>query len=762
MLRRYPAIFLLPFVIAGIVVADYARPSSEWLLMSTLCACLSGLVLLAVKQRMAVVCLAFCLAGAAGLNYAASHYDLGPNGINEQIDPDRKATIFARVTAWPVVKSNGTSFELGVDSIGYDGKHARTRGRILLRVSDLTTQLQRGDRIVLEGRVVPLQGGYDLSGFSYARYLSRRGIAGTVYKNNLLRVRIDTTQRSWTYAGVAKIRNRIITSFERHLGPEAAALASGFLIGETRDIPPSIYTRFRDSGTLHLLAVSGSNVALVVAFVVLLLRPLRIPRRVRHGVLWLSLILFTWLSYSEPSVVRAATMASLVLAAQFLERRYDLNNIIALTALIILMFDPAQLFGVGFQLSFVTAWGLIFVVPRLNLSPGPDQPNPWRRWLLFAVAVSVVAQLCSLPLVAYYFQRVPWLSPVANLLIVPAVSAAVMVSLALLIVDLFSTTVASLLGYILDLWSDMILYLLDLFGGDSSLTVQTGPISLIAVFGYYTLLVVTILAWGRRRWRRILVLAGAPAICGALLIAVASPWFRGDKYEAYFFSVPGGVAAVVRECGNSRADLIVTGLESRRYRLDESILNKQLDGQRIRRLGRVILLSGDYAAFDDLLRTASEYSAREVRVPRKLWPSISDVVTHASPEFDHLAMRAFDPVISGQESGEPGYYPTVDGLELRFPGAVVCFSQDQSDLSQRESSTSRWQCHVVGYRIDDQNQQRLSWSDLVICTGFEQIPADTSATTGRQSRLIDLRSEGAIRVGFPSDSTRNPTFGPPR
>jgi len=191
------------------------------------------------------------------------------------------------------------------------------------------------------------------------------------------------------------------------LGPVQFALASGFLIGETRDIPTEIYAMFRDSGTLHLLAVSGANVALVIVFFVWAMRPFSLGPGKRSVILLIVIAVFTGVSYGDPSVMRASIMAALVIGARMLGRPFDLNNIIATAALMILLISPAQLFEVGFQLSFVTAWGLVLVVPRVAAKLQTYHERIWYRWLALPLVVAFVAQVFSAPLIAFYFQRIP-------------------------------------------------------------------------------------------------------------------------------------------------------------------------------------------------------------------------------------------------------------------------------------------------------------------------------------------------------------------
>jgi competence protein ComEC len=375
MIRKYPAVFLVPFIVAGIIVADLSRWPTEFFLLASLVLCMVALAVMRSHTPVATILFGLFLASFCAFHYGIRYYDTGPTHLANHFQNGERYRIYGEVSDWPVLKSYGTEIKIAVDSIEREGMQV-VHGGLMLKVSDSSTSLAWGDRIEFQGRIIAIKGGRSPGGFDYRRFLNLKGVSGLVYLSNLNSVRVDTKGRSWLLGRVDAIRLEILSSFQRNLEPSSSALAAGFLIGEIRNIPAEVYQHFRDSGTLHLLAVSGSNVALVVGFMMLVLRPFGLSRRRRALVLLLSVLLFAALSYGEPSVIRASIMAILVITAALVQRRYDLNNLIAVAAVAILLYDPAQLFSVGFQLSFVTAWGLIYrglesIGARCNL----NQPN---------------------------------------------------------------------------------------------------------------------------------------------------------------------------------------------------------------------------------------------------------------------------------------------------------------------------------------------------------------------------------------------------
>ncbi|MCX6833849.1 MAG: ComEC/Rec2 family competence protein, partial [candidate division Zixibacteria bacterium] len=456
MIRRHPSVFLLGFVVGGILLADYF-PLSPQILLLLEALCFGGALLLILRRRLSegavLACVALGLMSAFSFRLHMTGF--GSNHLRQIVTSPATYEVFGQIADWPEFKGGRTESVVQIDSLswrdnsGWVGR--RAEGCLLLKVTDTTTALQRGDRIAFRARLYPVLSG-ERNEFPYARYLNLRGIFAQAFMPTLLNVRIDRRPTVGFISLIDRVRSVIRSSLERNLSPQASALARGFLIGETRDISPDIYGFFRDSGTLHLLAVSGSNVALVVLFAVLVMRPLWLGVRSRSVVLLAVIAIFAGLSYGEPSVMRATIMAVLIIGARLLGRTYDLNNVIASAALIILLADPGQLFDVGFQLSFVTAWGLIFFVPRLVAPFGSWYERTRYRWLVLSVTVALVAQIVSMPIVAYYFDRVPVFGVVANLIIVPIVSLAVIGVLILLAADLIWPLLGSFVGSIVDVW----------------------------------------------------------------------------------------------------------------------------------------------------------------------------------------------------------------------------------------------------------------------------------------------------------------------
>jgi len=765
MIRRYPGPYLLSFIIAGIVIADRWN-LSPYLLLILIAASL-GAAGLAWNRRWIV--LATLLTGLtcglfSAFSFSLKYSPTGPNHLRAIISEPTLCNVFGQVADWPEIKPGRTEIVIAVDSLR-PGRSAGAPGRmvngsLLLKVTDTTTSLQRGDRVAFYTRLYPVEA-KGRSGFDYGRYLNLRGVFAQAYLPTLLNVQVDERSGFGYPALVDRVRSWIQSSLDQHLSKNASALARGFLIGETRDIPPEIYGMFRDSGTLHLLAVSGSNVALVILFFVWALRPFWFGPTTRALILLAVIAVFAGLSYGDPSVMRASIMASLVLGARLLKRSFDLNNIVAVTALAILLVDPAQLYDVGFQLSFVTAWGLVFIIPLLTPFFAGHRNRFWYRWLVLPFLVVLVAQVCSTPIIAYYFDRIPIISVVANLIIVPLVSLGVLGILLLLMADLIWPLLGAFVGGLLNLVLETVVGLLALMGGENIPVFQTGSLveggtGLIICVFVYLLLVLGALALKAKAPRRlamvILLVAANVGLASAILASTAR---SHSSLECH--AVPGGVAVMIRVDDTNRPDLIITGLQARNYPLDERVLAPLLYERKAGQLNGVFLLSADYDALDDLLRIAFGFAARSFYARRNLAPSLSDVVSRMSNSPSTIDFHYFDGPASA--STVPGYY-------LGDSKITVMLEHTRIDIVPRllaehfqPVAFSGPAVLVIGSKwtpaADDWIRLHRAGYDRIVCAKLEQgessawPDAELDPDGAPPDYIWDLSRTGFCRVGLP-------------
>lgn len=212
------------------------------------------------------------------------------------------------------------------------------------------------------------------------------------------------------------LRRRVAGRLEKGDNPATASLLRGFLIGDTSGLAADDAEALRRAGLSHFVAVSGSNVALFLAGWWLVTAPIATRPRARAALGLAGLAVFVVVTRWEPSVVRAAAMAGLVLGGRLLGVPVDAWTALgsATAGLLLLSGDLAT--SVGFQLSvFATAGVLVGAGMFRTRRP---------RWLWTALGATLSAQAAVVPLLLIHFGTVPLLSPVANLAAAPLVTMA--------------------------------------------------------------------------------------------------------------------------------------------------------------------------------------------------------------------------------------------------------------------------------------------------------------------------------------------------
>ena len=271
--------------------------------------------------------------------------------------------------------------------------------------------------------------------FDYRNYLKRQGIyyqlrtAGASDWAMLTPAAPGLSDRfiAWSQATLAKGQP------ERD---QPLLLLYAMTLGWKTGLASEVYEPFMHSGTMHIFAISGLHVALIAGILIALLRLIRIPRRwcglAVVPLLWFYTAATGW----QPSAIRASIMMSVIILGWITARPTDLINSLAAAALLILIWEPQQLFLASFQLSFCVVLSIALLTPPIEklcnklLAHDPLIPRealPWwrrwaeppLRWLALSVATSLAAWLGSLPLTIYYFHIFSPVTLLANLLVVP-------------------------------------------------------------------------------------------------------------------------------------------------------------------------------------------------------------------------------------------------------------------------------------------------------------------------------------------------------
>ncbi len=521
-----PLFWLSLAFLAGILIGDYSNGSTSlWLWLSGVLLVLSFCVWLLPTRFIGrlrqftrfpklkflpewalpsySILWLFLALSLGGLRFVAHQPRWAPDFIAWHNDQDISLVMEGVIVDPPVRMDGVTRLRIRVERLhkADESVFQRVDGLILARVPPLDGW-RYGDRVRLEGKLETPPAGET---FSYRDYLSRQGIfayfscyvcqgCATPVVQECARL-IQHDQGNPIRALIYNIREKAFHLVNQFLPDPEASLLTGILLGIEERIPEKVDQAFRDTGTAHIIAISGFNFAIVAGLFSSLFT--RLLGRWR-GMLaaFLGMVIYAVLAGANAAVVRAAIMGSFSVFAQQLGRRQHGLNTLLIVAAIMALADPNVLWDVGFQLSFTatlglvlyaqplqewfTAWGKrFFTEERVERLAGPVG-----EYLLFTVA----AQITTLPVIVYHFQRLSLVSLLANPLILPAQPPVMILGGLAALLGMAAAPLGQIAAYLV--WPFLIytIRLVEWFASLNKAVWVLGSVTLLVVALYYLIL----------------------------------------------------------------------------------------------------------------------------------------------------------------------------------------------------------------------------------------------------------------------------------
>jgi ComEC/Rec2-related protein len=370
---------------------------------------------------------------------------------------DRTAFVL-RVEAWRPVA--GRLFGADID-IPWQS----ARGDVRCTIVGSDPPLQCGDRIEFAAALAPVAAPLSPGELDYRAWEARQGIYYHAAVKALNWKRTETGGGYWWRNLSFRARDWAYSRLQIGLedDPRMADFLAGMLIGYRQEIPVDIEQDFRRTGTLHVFAVSGQNIAEVVVVAMILLQLCGFVRWRWAGVIAPVVLLYCLLTGSPASAIRATVMALAVLLAWRLGRPLNALGCWSLAFLAMLMWDPALLLDPGAQLSFAVVLALILIAPPMTrrlMRPflhdpflphsllTPLQRNEERFWWFVTALIGTgfAATFVSEPITAIAFHQVTPISILANLVVVPTAGLITMIGTLSVTISLLSTQLAAWLN----------------------------------------------------------------------------------------------------------------------------------------------------------------------------------------------------------------------------------------------------------------------------------------------------------------------------
>ena len=321
--------------------------------------------------------------------------------------------------------------------------------------------------------------------FNYKEYLKKKGIYHQLFVDHDDYLILETKTIS-IHGLASQLRELVNNNLKPHnFNPDEIAIINALLLGQRNDISKEIYTNYAKAGAIHILAVSGLHVGIILLILNFLFKPLdtiKYGRYIKTVIILFLLWSFAVIAGLSPSVTRAVTMFSIVAIGINLKRATNIYNTLAISMFVLLLMNPLFIFDVGFQLSYLAVFSIVWIQPLLYKLWIPKFWILDKFWQIFTVTVA--AQFGVAPVSLYYFHQFPGLFFVSNMVIIPVLG--IILALGILIVLLSSTgllpvILAKFYGGVIGLMNDFVTFISE----QESFLIQQISFSFLSVIASY-------------------------------------------------------------------------------------------------------------------------------------------------------------------------------------------------------------------------------------------------------------------------------------
>lgn len=503
---KFPIIPIALFFVLGIVFHFYWKPSLVWIAVTTgLTLFVFGFLFWVAKKHflqkvhfgIGTYVLSFAIGALAhafhfepGFRTHYSHFLSETNSIQGTIAERLKPNNFSEKYYFKISKMEGKA----------------VFGKILLTVpkKEIPKQFHAGEKITIVTALQPITKSSNPYQFDYAAYLERQQVYHQLYLKSGNHIQNGTVHNFDYY--VERYRSTLLNSFSiHHFSPETDHIIRALLLGQRQDMDTETSENYTNAGVIHILAISGLHIAILYAMLLFLLKPLQ---RFRKGKLlqFVCILAFLWLfailSGLTASVVRSVVMFSFVSLGLYLNKSGNIYNILTVSMLVMLLIQPDFLFDIGFQLSYIAVFAILWLQPFYK----SIKPSRYKivNYFVDVLVISFVAQLGVLPLSLYYFNQLPLLFFMANLVVIPLSSFVLILGIVVLIFNFIAPELSLILGKLLSLSIEIMNQYIAWIASFKEFVVKDIPFSFALLLASYLTLIGFILWLYERRFSRLI------------------------------------------------------------------------------------------------------------------------------------------------------------------------------------------------------------------------------------------------------------------
>ena len=317
---------------------------------------------------------------------------------------------------------------------------AQSFGKIILNIkkTNQSDEIKIGTRLKVKGTIYKNRNPFNPYQFDYGKYLANQEIYAQLYtEKNQLRI---GTPETTVWSQFSNFRTKIIKNLElSNFKKEELNILIALLLGQQQDISPEILKDYQYAGAVHILSVSGLHVGFILMFITFILKPIPNSKKgslLKLFIILISLWIFGIIAGLAPSVLRSVTMFSFLAIGNHIRRTINIYHTLLVSMVVILLFKPSFLYDIGFQLSYLALFFILWLQPILASIWLPK--NKILSYFWDILTVSFAAQIGAMPLSIYYFHQFPGLFFITNLIVLPLLGMIMVVGLIAIVIACFN------------------------------------------------------------------------------------------------------------------------------------------------------------------------------------------------------------------------------------------------------------------------------------------------------------------------------------
>ena len=392
----------------------------------------------------------------------------------------------------------------------------KTSGKLLINV-DTLLHVAIDDMLYTKGVLMNYAPPKNPYQFDYGRYMKNQQVYKQMYVTSANTFKLTSKKTVFGYAET--IRNKINSTLNKHnISDENLSIINALLLGQRQEVTKATYKSFINSGAVHILAISGLHIGLLLLVLRAFFKPITY---LKHGkvIASLAIIFLLWIyafiTGFSPSVVRAVIMFSLITIAMYANRITNTYNVLTISAFLLLLYNPFYVHEIGFQLSYLAVFAIVWIKPVFDKFWTPK--NYVLKKFFDVFSVSVAAQLGILPVALFYFHQFPGLFFITNLVIIPLLGFLLCLGLACLVFGYFGH-IPSLMFEVFNGSISLLLQFVQFISSKEDFVFTNISFNRVSMLACYLLIISGVLLCKKFTYRRVVfLLIGVISVQAAVL-----------------------------------------------------------------------------------------------------------------------------------------------------------------------------------------------------------------------------------------------------